>query len=140
MPIGTKNRVIKGCGLHHIAVQTRDLEESLRFYRDLLGMRVVTEGGPPDRRIVLLDMGDGGCIELFEPTADSPAADSPVANDLVLHIALTTTDVHSAIDRVRRAGHEVTVEPRDSGLGELKATIAFFKGPNGEVIEFWQPR
>jgi len=140
MPVGTKNQVVKGCGLHHIALQTRDLDESLCFYRDLLGLQVVTEGGSPDRKIVLLDVGDGGCIELFEPTADSPAAGSPAANDPVIHIALTTTDVHGAIDRVRRAGHEVTMEPRDSGLGELEATIAFFKGPNGEMIEFWQPR
>jgi len=140
MPVGTKNSVIEGCGLHHIAVQTRDLEVSLRFYRDVLGMKVVMEAGLPEGKIVLLDMGDGSCVELFAPTADSPAASSPAANDPITHIALTTADARTAVERVRQAGYEITVEPRSSGLGDLKAVIAFSKGPNGEVIEFWQPR
>jgi len=140
MPVGTKNSIIEGCGLHHIAVQTRDLEVSLRFYRDVLGMKVVMEAGPPEGKIVLLDMGDGSCVELFAPTADSPAAGNPAANDPITHIALTTADARAAVERVRQAGYEITVEPRNSGLGDLKAVIAFSKGPSGEVIEFWQPR
>ena len=46
MAIGTKNKVIKGCGAHHIAVHTRDWEDSLRLYRDVLGMEIVAEFGP----------------------------------------------------------------------------------------------
>lgn len=139
MPIGNKNSMVKGCGLHHVALQTRDLEASLRLYRDVLGMEVVIEAGS-ERKIVLLDMGDGSCIELFAPTADSPADGSPAANAPITHIALTTTDARAAVERVRQAGYEITIEPREGGLGDLKATIAFFRGPNGEVIEFWQPR
>ena len=65
---------------------------------------------------------------------------SPAANDPITHIALTVTDTRAALERVRQAGYDITIEPRDSGLGDSKATIAFFEGPNGEVIEFWQPR
>ena len=65
MGIGTKNRVIKGCGAHHIAVHTRDWEDSLRLYRDVLGMEIIAEFGPPDRKILLLDMGDGSHMEAF---------------------------------------------------------------------------
>ena len=32
MPIGEKNAVIAGCGTHHIAVQTRDWDASLKLY------------------------------------------------------------------------------------------------------------
>jgi glyoxylase I family protein len=140
MPIGPKNSIVEGCGLHHVALQTRDLDTSLRFYRDVLGMEVVIEAGSPERKIVLLDMGDGSCVELFAPTADSPVDGSPAANDPIMHIALTTTDARAAVERVRQAGYEITVEPREGGLGDSRATIAFFRGPNGEVIEFWQPR
>jgi len=140
MPIGTKNSIIEGCGLHHVALQTRDLEASLRLYRDVLGMEVVIEAGSPERKIVLLDMGDGSCIELFAPTADSPMDGKPAANDPITHIALTTTDARAAVERMRQAGYEITIEPKEGGLGDLKATIAFFRGLNGEVIEFWQPR
>ena len=69
MPIGTTNRQIPGCGTHHIALQTRDWEASLRLYRDVLGMQIVAEFGPPERRILLLDIGDGSHMELFAPHA-----------------------------------------------------------------------
>ena len=40
MPLGTANQVIAGGGCHHIALQTRDWEASLKLYRDVLGMPV----------------------------------------------------------------------------------------------------
>lgn len=138
MPIGTKNSIIKGCGSHHIAVQARDWEDSLRLYRDVLGMEVVAEFGSPERKILLLDMGDGSHIELFQPTAETPAPDSPAANDPITHIALATTDTRAALEHVRAAGYEVTVETRTVDLGAFTVTLAFFKGPNGELIEFFQ--
>ena len=138
MAIGTKNSVIQGCGAHHIAVQTRDWDASLTFYKDVLGMEIIAEFGSPERKIVLLDMGDGSHMELFEPTASSPAAGDVIPNDPVTHFALATTDIHAAIEHVRHAGAEVTLEPRDVSLGAIDATIAFFRGPSGEVIEFFQ--
>lgn len=136
MPIGTTNRQIPGCGTHHIALQTRDWEASLRLYRDILGMQVVAEFGPPERRIFLLDIGDGSHMELFAPLP--AAADQPVAAELIPHIALATTDTRLAIERVREAGYTIRTEPKDMQLGPLSVTIAFFFGPNGETIEFFQ--
>jgi catechol 2,3-dioxygenase-like lactoylglutathione lyase family enzyme len=52
MPTGTKNPVIKGCGTHHIAVQTRDWAASLKLYQDVLGMALVAEFGPPEQKII----------------------------------------------------------------------------------------
>jgi glyoxylase I family protein len=138
MTTETKNSVIEVCGTHHIAVQTRDLEASLHFYRDVLGMNIVAESGLPERKIILLDIGDGSHVELFAPTADTPTADSPAPNDPIIHFALVTTNTRSAIEHVRQAGYEVTMEPKEIELVGRKATIAFFKGPNGEMVEFFQ--
>jgi len=140
MPTGTKNSVIKGCGTHHIAVQTRNWEASLRLYEDVLGMEIVARFGSPERKIFLLDTGDGSHIELFEPNPDTPAFDAPAANDPVIHFALATTDTRAALEHVRQAGYEITMEPKDLTLDQLDVTIAFFKGPNGEVIEFFETR
>jgi len=140
MPIGTRNPTVPGCGLHHVTVQARDWDQSLRLYRDVLGMKVVAEFGPPDRRIILLDAGDGAHIELLAPTADSPGVGDPAANDPLTHIALATTDTRAATEHVRQAGYEITMEPRDVDLNGLLATVSFFKGPSGELIEFFQER
>lgn len=139
MPIGTRNAVIPGGGLHHIAIQARDWDESLRFYRDLLGMDVVLEFGSEERRIILLDAGDGSHIELFEPTAKTAASGSEAPNDPLLHIALTTTDVPGVVERVRQAGYTITVEPKDVLIaGKMNVTLAFFVGPSGEILELFQ--
>ena len=141
MPVGTKNSIIKGCGAHHIAVQTRDWEASLRLYQEVLGMEIVFQweaASPPGRKVALLDMGDGSHMELFGPLETTPAPGSPATNDPITHIALATTDARAAIEHVRQAGYEVTVEPKDMQLGPLQVTLAFFRGPSGESIEFFQ--
>lgn len=140
MTAGSKNTAIPGCGTHHVAVQTRDWNASLRLYREVLGMNPVAEFGPEDRRIMLLDTGDDSHIELFQPTGETPTPGCPSPNDPVTHIALATTDTRTAIEHVRSHGYEVTVEPKDLNLGGLDVTISFFKGPSGEVIEFFQTR
>ena len=138
MPVGNKNAIIAGCGTHHIAVQTRDWEASMRLYRDVLGMEVVAEFGSAERKIVLLDIGDGSHMELFAPTAESPAEGVDSLNDPVTHFALAVADARAATEHVRTAGYDITVEPKDLELGAMKVTIAFFIGPCGEVVEFFQ--
>lgn len=136
MPIGTKNTLIRGAGTHHIAVQALDWEASLRLYRDVLGMREVVSWVTGDgQTIMLLDMGDGSHIELFSPKDDTPTA---AANHPVMHIALATTDARAATEQVRQAGYEVTIEPKEVNLGGLEVTVAFFLGPSGEVLEFFE--
>ena len=138
MPVGTGNTAIAGCGAHHTAIEARDWAESLRLYRDVLGMTVVREWGTPERKVMLLDMGDGSHVELCQAPATATPATTP--SDPLNHLALATTDARAAIERVRAAGFPVTTEPRDVDLNGLQATIAFFRGPSGESIEFFQTR
>jgi glyoxylase I family protein len=144
MPIGTQNTVIPGCGTHHISIRTHNWEASLHLYRDVLGMKVVSEFGSSERPMALLDMGDGSHIELagsiqetstsVEISKDSkPALVNPIA-----HLALATTDTRMSVEHVRQAGYEITTEPRSIDLNGMGVTIAFFKGPSGEEIEFFQ--
>jgi glyoxylase I family protein len=121
--------------LHHVAVQTRDWEESLRFYRDLMGMRVIAEFGDDQRRLCLLETGGGGHIELYGPSDSSPRERFSGRSDPYVHIAFGTRDTRAALERVRSAGFTVTVEPVELQAGPLRVVIAFFIGPNGETIE-----
>lgn len=138
MPVGTKNTAIAGCGTHHIAIQCRDLDASLKLYRDVLGMEIVAEFGSPERKIMLLDCGDGSHMELFQPKDDTPEPGADAPNDPVFHFALATSDARAATEIVREAGYEITVEPKDVDIGAFQITLSFFLGPNGEVVEFFQ--
>lgn len=127
-------------GIHHIAVQARDLEASLRLYRDVLGMPIVARFGTPERKIVLLDAGSGGHMELFQPQPATPAAGAPAVNDPVMHFALHSDDARADAEKVRAAGYRITIEPKDVRLDHLDVTVAFFEGPSGEIVEFFQVR
>ena len=134
----SENQGIPGCGTHHVAIQSRNWDASIKLYQNVLGMKIIAEFGTKERKIILLNTGDGSHIELFQPTADSPHVDDPIPNDPVTHIALKTSDTRAATEHVRKHGYEITVEPKTMDLGGLDVTLAFFKGPSGEVIEFFE--
>jgi glyoxylase I family protein len=138
MSIGQKNKVIPGCGTHHISVQTSDWEESLRLYQDVLGMELVAQFGSTQKPMALLDMGDGSHIELVGPDPKGGRITASTPDHPILHFALATTDTLTSVEVVRQAGYEITLEPKVVDLNGLEVTIAFFKGPNGEEIEFFQ--
>jgi len=58
----------------------------------------------------------------------------------MIHLALRVASVDEAIHPVRAAGYPVTLEPKDFDLGGLKVRIAFFQGPNQEVLEFFETK
>lgn len=125
-------------GLHHVTIEASDLEASLRLYRDVLGMRIVAEFGSPSRRICLLDAGNGSHVELIASTGERPGGDEPAAEGPLVHLALATSDAAGAAALVRRAGYEITVEPKTVDLDGMVVSVAFFRGPSGEVVEFFQ--
>ena len=85
---------------------------------------------------MLLDTGDGN---YFEISQGDPEQDQAVG--LFQHIALRADDCDAAMEAVLATGAEVTMEPKDvslSGTPPLQLRIAFFKGPDGEIIELFQ--
>jgi len=129
------NRVIGGGGIHHAAIRVHDFDASVKFYTEVLGFTERVRWGEGDKRGILLDTGDGNYLEIFAGGAPGPKPEGAF-----LHLALRTDDVDAAIEVARAAGMEVTVEPKDVSLGPVQARVAFFKGPDGEIIEFFQER
>jgi len=127
-----------GEGFHHVALRAADFDASCRFYREVLGFRDVLAWGHGDGRAIMLDTGDGSCVEIFAGGDGAPKAEASI-----LHFALRCGDVDATIDRVRAAGAEITVEPKDVTIPSdppLPVRLAFFKGPDGEVIELLHDR
>jgi glyoxylase I family protein len=131
-----KNETIGGGGLHHVAIRAFDFDATVQFYSQGLGFTEKIRWGEGDRRAVLLDTGEGDYLEVFAGGKDEPKPEGAI-----LHFALRTTDCDTAIERARAAGAVVTMEPRDITIASTppaKIRIAFCKGPDGEVIEFFQ--
>jgi glyoxylase I family protein len=116
----------------------QDFDKSFSFYTEGLGLDPVHRWGEPGNRAVMLDTGDGSMIEIFE---GRPAPVEP--EGWYLHIALRTDNCDKAIEAARAAGGTVTVEPKDVDIPSeppYKVRIAFFKGPDGEILELFQER
>ncbi len=132
------NSTLGGGGFHHVSIRVRDFDKSVAFYTEVLGFtKKITWKEAPERAI-MLDTGDGNYLELFE-RPDQPRFEGEGA---ILHLAIRTNSVDDAMTRVRNAGAEVTMEPKNvdipADIGTVPVRIAFFKGPDGEEIEFFQ--
>ncbi len=126
-------------GFHHVAIRARDFDKSRRFYVEVLGFREKIRWGEAPKRAVMLDAGKGDYLEIFERPDLPPPPDGDAA---ILHFAIRTDDTDAATQRAREAGAVVTIEPKDVNIpstpGPTPVRISFCKGPDGEVIEFFQ--
>ena len=127
--------------INHIGIAVKSLDETLSFYRDMLGMTYlgVEEVAEQKVRVAMLEVGESK-IELLEPTS----ADSPVARFLekngpgIHHVAYEVADINSAIEHLEREGAKmIDRTPRNGAHG---ASIAFVhpKSSNGVLTELCQ--
>jgi glyoxylase I family protein len=127
-------------GFHHIAIRARDFDASVRFYTEALGFVEKIRWGEGPKRAIMLDTGDGNYLEIFAGRTDSIPATSP--EPPLLHFALRTSDTNAAFARAIAAGAEVVKEPTNVTIQSTPhptpVRLAFCKGPDNEIIEFFQ--
>ena len=130
--------------IDHVAIAVRDLTESLRFYRDILGITPSRIFDFPSERvrIAFLPAGgpDGSQIELLEPLD----AESGVARFLnnkgegLHHICLQVDDVDRALAELQEAGtHVLDTEPRITADG--RGIFVHPRDASGVLLELVQP-
>jgi glyoxylase I family protein len=131
------NSTLGGGGFHHVAIRVSDFERSVKFYKEVLGFVEKIRWGEAEKRGIMLDTGDGNYVEIF---ANGDAAPKP--EGAWFHVAFRTTNCAAALERARAAGMEVTIETKTVTIPSTPhptpITIAFFKGPDGEVIELFE--
>lgn len=131
------NEMIKGMGFHHIALKAENFEESLKFYTEGLGMKFYTQWGEGDKRIAMLDLGDGGILELF-----AGGESTVTGNDGYIHFAMKVDDVDAAYETALKAGAKPKSAPKVVPLAsapvKLTLNCGFVYGPSGEELEFFR--
>ena len=136
-------------GIHHTALSIKDMDKSLAFYRDLLGLEVIIDTGWEEgneiadkilrvkgtsARQAMLKVGNA-YLELFEFHSPAPvpmAEDRPVIDRGITHIALDVKDVDAEYERLSKAGMIFHCEPVN--LGSMVRTT-YARDPDGNVLE-----
>ena len=138
--------------LSHVGICVRDLERSLRFYRDLLGFTYVSElrvaGEPSDTLLQLRDVDlrasylerDGTRIELLHyesPATVGTERPRPMNQLGLTHLSLRVEDLAGLLDRLRAAGVNVLDRTRID-IPAFGAAAVFVTDPDGTLIELVQ--
>ena len=129
-------------GINHLAMATRDLDKTIRFWRDLLGMRLVAGLGRPGYRHYFFEISDTDMIAFFEwPHVESiPEKDhgvpvkGPLAFDHVSFAVANDDDLWELKDRLEVADIWVS-EVINHGF--IHSIYTF--DPNNIPIEFSAP-
>ena len=120
----------------HTMLRVFDLDRSVAFYRDLLGMRELRRTEVPAGRYTLVFMGYASNAEGQAEIELTHNWDQPYPYELGTafgHLAVGVPNAAAACDAVRAGGGKVT---REAGPVKFGTTvIAFVEDPNGYKIE-----
>ena len=122
----------------HTMIRVRDLEKSLKFYKDLLGMKVLRQRDYPSGKFTLAFVGYGDETDntVIELTHNWEQAEPYSLGTAFGHLAIGVPDVYKACDRLAAAGVKI---PRPAGpMAHGGSVIAFIEDPDGYRIELVQ--
>ncbi len=118
----------------HTMLRVTDLQKSISFYTDILGMHLLRRKDFPDGKFTLAFMGYGDEADntVLELTHNWETSSYELGNAYG-HIAIEVADVYAACDAIKAKGGEVV---REAGPMKHGSTIiAFVKDPDGYMIE-----
>ncbi|MER5646274.1 VOC family protein [Streptosporangium sp. NPDC002524] len=128
--------------LQYCHITVNDLDESLAFYRDGLGLEVRNDVASGGFRWVTLGSATQPGLEivLSEPHAGRSQADGDALQELLTKGVLpmsvfSTDDLDAAFERVRASGAEVLQEPIDQPWGPRDCA---FRDPSGNMVRIQQ--
>ncbi len=120
--------------LLHVMVRVLDLEKSIRFYTEVLKMKVLRKTDFPEGKFTLafLGYGDESDTTVIELTHNWET-DSYDMGNAYGHIAIGVDDIYKTCEEIKQAGGKVTREPGPMKHGTT--VLAFIEDPDGYKIE-----
>ena len=125
--------------LLHTMLRVGDLDKSIAFYTEILGMTLLRRKDYPDGQFTLAFVGYGSEEEnsVIELTYNWGVDKYELGNGYG-HIALEVDDVYKACEDIRSRGGKITREPGPMKHGT--SILAFVEDPDGYKIELLSPK
>ncbi len=118
----------------HTMIRVNNLEASIKFYTEILGMKLLRQKDFPDGKFTLAFVGyeeesKAAAIELTY----NYGVDHYDLGNAFGHVAIEVDDIYTACEKIKEQGGIVSREPGPMKHGTT--VIAFVKDPNGYSIE-----
>ncbi|MCL4436574.1 MAG: VOC family protein [Thaumarchaeota archaeon] len=123
--------------LLHTSITVKDMDTSIRFYTENLGLRLVKRLEIPENNAEIAFLEDGETSNQIELTFWRNKREY-TEGDQLDHIGLQVNDLDRVVKELRRKGVTVKKEPFSFNNGESR--IAFITDPNDIWIELIQRR
>lgn len=118
----------------HTMLRVGDLQRSIDFYTNVLGMKLLRTSDNPEYKYKLAFLGYGSNPEHAElELTYNYGVDSYDMGTAYGHIAISAEDIYATCDQVRAAGGNITREPGPVKGGST--VIAFITDPDGYKVE-----
>lgn len=117
------------CNLHHVHLFASDLEASLRFYVEMFGAEIVSDGLVAGVRNLLIRIGTGHINFYDQPPRD-------VGRSAMHHLGIYTDDISAQVAHMKAKGFKFRTPIRD--FGDLKYIM--LEGPDRVLIEVFETR
>lgn len=123
--------------LLHTMIRVNDLDESLRFYCERLGMKLLRKQDYPGGRFTLafVGYGDEATGSVVELTYNWDTHHYDIGTGFG-HLAIGVSDIYKTCDELRAKGVKIVREPGPMQHGGTE--IAFIEDPNGYRVELIQ--
>jgi len=120
-------------------IRVGNLEESLKFYTEVLGMKLLRQKDYPDGKFTLafVGYGDESDHTVVELTYNWGVDKYDLGNGFG-HLAIGVDDIYKTCEEIKAQGGKVTREPGPMKHGST--VIAFVEDPNGYKIELIQTK
>ena len=124
----------------HTMVRVTDLDKSLDFYTNVLGMQLLRKNDYPEGRFTLAFVSFGPESEqaALELTHNWDTDEYDLGNAYG-HIAIEVDDVYKACDTIKARGGDVVREAGPMKNSNSGTILAFVKDPDGYMIELLSP-
>lgn len=124
--------------LLHTMIRVGNLEKSIAFYQNVLGMKLLRRADYPEGRFTLafLGYGDEATTTVLELTHNWDTEKYELGNGFG-HLAIEVEDVYRACENARAQGGKVVREAGPMKHGS--SILAFIEDPDGYKIEFLSP-